>query len=344
MKAIVLAAGVGSRLDPLTTQLAKPMVPVANVPVMEHILRLLKQHRVQEVSSNLHYLPEQIRDYFKDGLDLGMRINFLYEEMLTGDAGGVRALRKFLDDQTFLVMMGDLLTDADITAAVAEHKRKQALATICLKRVDDVTQFGVAVLDSDGFIKGFQEKPTQQEALSNLASSGIYILEPEVFKHIPAAGQFGFGRQLFPALVELGLPVFGSEIKTYWSDVGTIKQYRLSNIDAIEGRLKVDLPGEKTAWGWIGAGSEIDDSCQIDGRLMLGKNSRLGKGVKIRGTVVIGDNCRIEENVELEGTVVWSNANIERSAVLKDSVIGCNCVVKNGSRHFEQATVEPVPR
>jgi NDP-sugar pyrophosphorylase family protein len=320
------------------------MVPVANVPVMEHILRLLKQHRILEVSSNLHYLPDQIRDFFQDGSGLGMNLNFLYEAELTGDAGGVRALRKYLDDQTFLVMMGDLLTDADISAAVAEHKRKQALATICLKRVDDVSQFGVAVLDGEGFIKGFQEKPLQEEALSNLASSGIYILEPEVFKHIPAAGQFGFGRQLFPALVERGLPVLGVEIKSYWSDVGTIKQYRQSNIDAIEGRLKVDLPGERTAWGWLGAGSVIDDSCRIDGKLMLGKNSRLGKGVAIRGTVVIGDNCNIEENVELEGTVVWSNVSIERSAVLRDSVIGRNCVVKNGSRHFEKATVEPVPR
>lgn len=339
MKAIVLAAGVGSRLDPLTTQLPKPLVPIANTAVMEHLLLHLKKHGITHIASNLHYLPDQIRNFFQDGASLGAHIDFLHEEKLSGDAGGVRALRKYLDGETFLVIMGDLLTDADITQVVSEHKRKGALATIALKQVQDVSQFGVAVLDSEGFIKGFQEKPQPQEAHSNLASTGIYVLEPSIFDYIPEHGEYGFGRQLFPSLIAQGKPVLGSEIHNYWSDVGTVKQYRLSNFDALSGRVKVALPGEKTQWGWIGANAFVHDNCRVEGLLMVGKNSRLGSNVKCRGTVVIGDNCLIEHNVELEDTVVWSGVNIESWAVLKDSVIGRNCLVKNGERHVEKATV-----
>ncbi|MBX9688091.1 MAG: nucleotidyltransferase family protein, partial [Candidatus Obscuribacterales bacterium] len=167
MKAMVLAAGVGSRLDPLTSQVPKPLVPVANRPVMEHILRLLKKHGFEDVVSNLHYLPEKIRAYFADGRALGLNIDFRLESELSGDAGGVRACRDFFGQDTFIVLMGDLLTDADLSRIYAEHKRKGALATIATKQVADVSQFGVILADEDGFIRGFQEKPKAQEALSN---------------------------------------------------------------------------------------------------------------------------------------------------------------------------------
>ncbi len=341
MKAIVLAAGVGSRLDPLTTQIPKPMVPVANTPVLEHILNLLKRHGISEVALNLHYLPAQVSDYFGDGSRLGMSLHFELEETLSGDAGGVRALRQYLDDDTFLVLMGDLLTDADLGAVVAAHKRLGALATIALKRVEDVSQFGVALLDGRGLIKGFQEKPDPDQALSNLASTGIYVFEPEIFQHIPASGVYGFGRQLFPSLVERGLPVGGAEIAQYWSDVGTIRQYRLSNFDALEGRVAVPLPGDRTQWGWLGAGSTVADSCRVEGLLMVGRGTRIAGRVRIRGRVIVGDNCFVDEDAELEDSVVWSEASVQRGASIKDSVIGRNCVVKNGSRHVAKATVAP---
>ncbi len=328
MKAIVLAAGVGSRLDPLTAQVPKPMVPVVNRPVLEHILILLKQHGFNEVASNLHYMPHKVRDYFEDGARWGTKLSFLFEEKLSGDAGGVRALRRFLDDDTFMVVMGDLLTDADLTALVHEHKRKKAIATIALQSVADVSQLGVALVDGEGFIKGFQEKPTEAEALSDLASTGIYILEPEVFAHIPSHGSYGFGRQLFPCLVEKGLPVAGVKLNGYWSDVGTIKQYRKSNFDALEGCLKVDRPGSATSWGWLGEGATVSSSCLIEGLLMVGKNSHLLEGVKISGKVVIGDNCTIGAGAELQDTVVWSDVQLPPATVLSDSIVSCNCVVK----------------
>lgn len=235
--------------------------------------------------------------------------------------------------------MGDLLTDADLGKVVKAHKEKKALATIGIKRVDDVSQFGVVLTNKDGFITGFQEKPDPKEALSDLASTGIYILEPEVFNHIPKEGSFGFGKQLFPLLVKEGLPVLGYEITEYWSDVGTIKQYRVSNFDALEGKVKLKMPGNHVDFGYVGNNAYIAESARITGNLMLGANSRIEAGAKIFGNVVIGDNCTIGANSELRDTVVWSDSNIEPGASLTQCVIGNNCVVKNGSRYLEAATV-----
>jgi len=339
MKAMLLAAGVGSRLDPLTTQIPKPLVPVANRPVMEHLLMLLKRHQVNEVVSNLHHLPEKIRDYFGNGAGIGIRLEFRYERELSGDAGGVRACRDFLEDDTFLVVMGDLFTDVDLSDLIRQHKEKGALATIGLKWVEDVSQFGVAATNRDGFITAFQEKPQPHEAISHLASTGIYILEPKIFDYIPPDGVYGFGRQLFPTLVDRGLPVLGAAFTNYWSDVGTVKQYRQSNFDALDGLVRCALPGKRTAHGFVGEDAVIEPGCQIEGLVMLGKNSRLCSGVSVRGHVVIGEDCLVDAGAELENTIVWSSSNIERGAVLRESVIGFNCVVKNGTKKVEAATV-----
>lgn len=340
MKAMVLAAGVGSRLDPLTSQLPKPLAPVANRPVMEHILRLLKTHGFEDVVSNLHYLPEQIKQYFGDGSSLGMNIDFRFEPELSGDAGGVRACRNFFGQETFIVLMGDLLTDADISRVYAEHKRKGALATIGAKQVEDVSQFGVIVTDESGFITGFQEKPKQEEALSNLASTGIYILEPQIFDYMPKTGTYGFGRQLFPSLVEKGLPVLSVDLQSYWSDIGTINQYRQSNFDALEGAVKVQHFAEPHELGYIASDARIEGALAVDGLLMLGRNSRIAAGVRIKGRVIIGDNCRIERNAHLEDTIVWSKSVVEENASLKDCIVGSGCLVQNGTKHQQVTAVK----
>ena len=339
MKAMVLAAGVGSRLDPLTSQLPKPLAPVANRPVMEHILRLLKSHGFEDVVSNLHYLPDLIKKYFGDGSSLGMNIDFRFEPELSGDAGGVRACRNFFGQETFIVLMGDLLTDADLSRVFAEHKRKGALATIGTKRVADVSQFGVVVTDERGFITGFQEKPAAEEALSDFASTGIYILEPEIFDYMPKTGSYGFGRQLFPSLVENGLPVLSVDLQSYWSDIGTIHQYRQSNFDALEGAVKVQDFAEQNEHGYISPDAKIEGAVSIDGLLMLGRNSRIAPGVHIEGRVVIGDNCRIERNAYLEDTIVWAKSVVQENASLKNCIVGSGCVVQNGSKHQQVTAV-----
>lgn len=339
MKAMVLAAGVGSRLDPLTSRLPKPLVPITNVPVMEHIINLLKKHGYDDLIANLHYLPDQMRDYFKDGKRLGVDLSFRYEMELSGDAGGVRACRDFLKGDTFLVLMGDLLTDCDLSYIVSEHKRKGALASIAVKKVPDVEHFGVVVTDENSFITGFQEKPKKEEALSNLASTGIYVFEPEIFDYMPQEGSYGFGRQLFPSLVEKGEKVLGVEFSTYWSDVGTITQYRQSNFDALNGLVKVDIPGQRTVINnyevFIGEGASLHNDVRIDGPVLLGARSTVGKGVRLSGSVVIGDDCVIDDNAVLNNVLTWSYSNVQSGARLENSIVGDSTVIAQDSKHFE---------
>lgn len=325
MKAMVLAAGVGSRLDPLTAQVPKPLVPVANIPVMEHILNLLKRHGFSEVVANLHYLPEHLEKHFESGDRLGMKLEFRREQKLSGDAGGVRFCRDFLEGDTFIVMMGDLLTDADLSRIIKQHKEKKALASIALKQVPDVSHFGVAVLNEEGFIVGFQEKPKQEEALSNLASTGIYVLEPEVFEHMPVSGDFGFGRQLFPQLVAAGLPVLGVEIDSYWNDVGTLEQYWNSNFDVLSGKLHLDIPGytfeQRGPWRvFTAGGAQIAESAQIAGNVMLGPDARVGERVRLAGNVIIGAGSTVGDDAKLADTIIWSGSTVAKGATL-DGII-----------------------
>jgi NDP-sugar pyrophosphorylase family protein len=310
---------------------------------MEHLLRLLQQHGFGEVCANLHYLPEKIESYFKkhklDGIDLSFHI----EEQLSGDAGGVRACQSFLKNSTFIVLSGDLLTDADLSHIVSEHKSKGAIASIAIRPVQDVTRFGVAVLKENGFISGFQEKPKANEALSNLISTGIYVLEPEVFNYIPKTGEYGFGRQLFPELVKLGLPVLGVKIEDYWSDVGTIEQYRLSNFDALTGKVKVKLAGRKSGDSkyplLLSTGARIEDNESVKGALMLGVNSVVEKGAKIKGTVVVGDNCLIASGAEVTDSVIWDNVQIGNKASVERSVIATGYVVAPNAKLADAAMV-----
>ncbi|CAN5174047.1 sugar phosphate nucleotidyltransferase [soil metagenome] len=346
MKAMVLAAGVGSRLDPLTSCLPKPLVPVANIPVMEHLINLLKAHGFTDVIANLHYMPECLINYFGNGEKFGTNIQFRVEEKLSGDAGGVRYCRDFLEDGTFIVLMGDLLTDADLSHIVAEHKRKKAIASIGLKRVEDVSRFGVAVLDENGFIVGFQEKPSKEEALSNLASTGIYILEPEVFKHMPETGDYGFGRQLFPNLVKAGLPVLGVPIESYWSDVGTIEQYQSSNFDVLSGQFKANLPGyrhEKRGEYslYLADGAELDSSVQIEGNVIVGKGASVKSGVVLRGNVVIGAESIIEADSKLIDTIVWQGSVVENATTLDGAIVSPAGLVQVGSSGVNGVYTDP---
>jgi mannose-1-phosphate guanylyltransferase len=341
LTAVVLAAGVGSRLDPLSRQLPKPLVPFVNRPVMEHILALLKRHGITRTVSNLHYLPDKISNYFCKGTAFGIDMSFVEETELSGDAGGVRACREYVDDDTFLVIMGDLITDLDLTYVLTQHKDRCALATIALKQVEDVERFGVAQLNPDGTIARFQEKPSREEAISNLASTGVYVFDRQIFDYIPQDGMVGFGRDVFPMLVEKGLPVVGVEVWGYWSDVGTIAQYRSSSLDALEGLIDVQIVGEQFERGWIGSGSQISASARIDGALLLGCNSYIGDGVHIKGYAIIGDNCVIEREAQLQDMIIWPGTILGARAHGRGSVIGANCHIPAGVKVLDTAVIEP---
>ncbi len=230
MKAMIMAAGFGTRLLPLTADTPKPMLPIGGKPLMEHIINLLREHGFTEIIANLHHLPDKIRDYFGDGSRFGVKLFYSPETELLGTAGGVRRCSWFLDE-TFLVISGDALTNIDLTAFYEYHIRKGALATIALKKVQEVSQYGVVITDNEGLINQFQEKPKPEEALSDLANTGIYIFEPEIFKLIPEREMFDFGKQLFPLLVNQQQKFYGWKTKSYWCDIGSIDTYYQSQKD-----------------------------------------------------------------------------------------------------------------
>src|SRR5215210_5955962 len=249
MKAMVLAAGKGTRLSPLTGEVPKPMVPVVGKPIIQHIFELLARTGVDEIHVNIHHLADSVLScYGEEAWVHGAKIHFTREDELMGTAGGVKRISDCFDD-TFVVVMGDALTDIDVQEIVSLHKRREALATLALMRVADTAQYGVVELNADETVLRFQEKPKPEDAVSNLANTGIYVLEPQVLDYIPENTFFDFAEDVFPRLLEAGEKVVGYEGDFYWSDVGTLESYRTAQRDALSGRVAVEVPGE-----WCGGG------------------------------------------------------------------------------------------
>lgn len=309
MKAMVMAAGLGTRLRPLTYEVPKPMVPVANRPVIELILRSLAKDGVTDVVSNLHWFPETITDRLGDGSNLGVKLTYSKEEDLLGTAGGVRNVRDFFGDEPFLVMAGDALTDIDFAALADAHARNDGLATLAVKRVANTSEYGVVVTGSDGRIQGFQEKPDPAEALSDLANCMIYALSPEIFDHFPDKQAPDFALDVFPALLDGDIPFYVHETGGYWNDVGTPEEYLKGNLDVAAGHVDVEWAGEL-----VEASAEPDElgehrlgderaglpaDCEVDGRILVGGDLEVGSGVRIDGPAVIGDGVRIKSSVLL---------------------------------------------
>ena len=313
MKAMLLAAGLGTRLRPITYELPKPMVPVLGRPVMEHILRLLARHGFDDVVANLHYFPDLIRERFGDGSAYGVRLVYSYEPELLGTAGGVRNVRDHFGDETFLIISGDALTDIDLGALWATHKEKGGIATLALKRVDDTSQFGVVIVADDGRIQGFQEKPDPAEALSNLGNCGIYVFEPEIFDHFPEREFVDWAMDVYPTLLEQDVSFYGHEFPDYWNDVGSLEEYRQGNFDALEGRVRVDMAAN---------GSAAPDDTEVEGPVFIGEGCEIASGVRLTGPVVIGEGSRIGENSALRDTIVWPHTDVDPGTVLIGAVAG----------------------
>lgn len=235
MKALVMAAGVGSRLEPITQSIPKPLVPINGKPVMQYNIELLKKHGFTDITANLHYFPEQIKDFFGDGSKFGVKIKYSFEEVLLGTAGGVKKMASIAGiskNEAFLVMSSDILTNIDLSALSAFHLSKKALATLALAKVADTEHYGVVITDPEGRITAFQEKPKKGEELSNCVNTGIYIFEAAILDMIPENTHFDFGKQLFPKLVRDRLPFFGFDTDSYWIDVGNLNNYKKADSDA----------------------------------------------------------------------------------------------------------------
>ena len=338
MKAMILAAGSGTRLYPLTYTLPKPMVPVLNRPVMEHIIRHLAENGFDELMVNLHVLPEHIENYFHDGARLGVSITYSHEMEPLGTAGGVKNVDHFFDD-TFLVVGGDDLSDINLKAMYEVHKEKHALATIGLSYEEDVSQYGVVVTDENDRVTEFQEKPKPSEAKSNWANNGIYIFEPAILNLIPEGQIYDFGSQLFPKLKNDKSPFFGYKAKGYWKDVGNLKEYRKTHFDCLEGKVKVKFPGKEIKPGvWVEDGVVLPEDIKITGPVLIGKNCKFGKNVTLEGPLVIGKYNIMGDNTVLKGSVTWGYNYFKDGVRVIDCLVGSECIVEE-ERVFERSVL-----
>jgi len=259
-KAVIMAGGFGTRLRPLTVDLPKPMVPVANVPMMEHIVNLLRHYGFTQLMSLLYFFPEKITTYFGNGARFGVSMDYMMAEADYGTAGSVRNAYQFLD-QRFLVISGDVLCDFDLERAWRYHQEKQADATIVLTRVDNPLPFGIVMLDDDGRIVRFLEKPSWGEVFSDTINTGIYILEPHVLELIPYQREFDFSKDLYPLMLRKGMRLYGYIAEGYWQDIGNLSQYQQAHRDVLQREVRIDIPGEQSDGNYIdpsaGKGSSV---------------------------------------------------------------------------------------
>lgn len=340
-KAMVLAAGLGTRLRPLTDLISKPMAPIVNRPVMEHIVRLLAKHNFTDIVCNLHWYPDEIRNYFVDGSRWGVNIVYSYEKKLLGTAGGVKNVEDFFEDNTFLVISGDALTDIDLTAAAEFHKKKGGVATLILSEVEDASQYGVVLIDENKRIKGFQEKPLSGEAESNLANSGIYFFEPGIFSSMPCCGEFcDFGKNVFPGLLSKNIVYYGYRHNQYWNDVGSLDEYQQGNFDALEGKVNVSIPGEKIKEGvWVGKNCKIQEGVVIIPPVCIGDNCTIKKDAKLFGPIILGDNTIVDERAVLYRGIKWGSGYVGKDASLIGAITGYDAKINNKASILEKAVI-----
>ncbi len=325
MQAVIMAGGFGTRLKPLTNTAPKPMIHVANKPMMEHVVNLLKIHGIVDLIVLLYVQPEVIKNYFKDGAGFGVNIEYVLAEEDYGTAGAVKNVEKIIKDgkdDDFLVISADIITDVNLKKPIDFHIGKKSDATIVLARVENPLPYGIVMTDSEGRVTKFLEKPTWSEVFSDTVNTGIYILRKNVLKLIPEKSEFDFSKDLFPLLLKENKNLFGHICSCYWRDVGTLSEYRQSHLDIIAGKIDLNIEGETLAKNniKIGEKSIIDISCDVENSI-FGKDVHVLQNCKIKNCVV-GDNCVIGENTALSGSIVGKNAKIGANCEIQEAIIG----------------------
>jgi NDP-sugar pyrophosphorylase family protein len=313
MRAMILAGGLSTRLYPLTKQVPKPLVPVVGVPNATHLIRYLASYGFNEIAINVHYLADMIVSALGDGSAYGVRLEYLHEKELLGSAGAVKQMQAFLSGDSFVVISCDDLTDMRLDNVVAFHKEKKALATIGLVQRDEVDQYGVVVTDGSAKITGFQEKPAKGTERSKLVNTGIYVFTPEIFGHIPADKFYDFGKDVFPALQQVGAAFYGFDARgAHWHDIGTPGEYRSATNDVLTGKLRV--PG-----------------FSVDGTIWIGPHAFVPRNAQVVGPSVIGDRVQVADGAHIERSIIWEGARIGKDAVLRDTIVGMNYEVSPGT-------------
>jgi len=345
MKAVVMAGGEGSRLRPLTSRRPKPLVPVVGRPCMEHVLRLLRRHGITEVIITLQYLGASIRNYFGDGAELGMQLDYVVEDRPLGTAGSVRNAASLLDE-TFIVISGDALTDIDLTQAVAFHRDHSSQATLVLSRVANPLEYGVVISASDGRIERFLEKPSWGEVFSDQVNTGIYIVEPAVLDYCPEAVAYDWSQDVFPEMLRRRDSLWATVGRGYWCDIGSVQSYLQANWDALEGRVACEIAGQRTGPSqWINEGASVADTARIEGPAFIGRDAVIGHEAFLNGPVVVDRYAVVDAGAKVSNSVLWpqvyvgersrlrqavvcSSATLKPDVVLQDSsVIGDDCTI-----------------
>lgn len=331
MKGVIMAGGFGTRLKPLTINRPKPMVPVGNRPIMEHIVRLLRRHGITDLVSILYFQPEHITSYFGDGSDFGVRMRYVTADADYGTAGAVRNAQEVIGDDRVLVISGDVLTDFDLGAIVSSHDERGAEATIALTSVENPLAFGIVIVDPEsGRIERFLEKPTWGEVFSDTINTGIYLLEPSALQRIPLRTNFDFSKDLFPQMLREGAGLYGHVASGYWRDIGNIDEYRRANDDVTAGRVTLELAGQcrpqdgGELWGEPGAALGVD--ARAKGRVLLGRNVHVGRSAVLED-VIAGAGSEIGEGAELRNVVLWEDCKVGAGARLSEVVCAAEVVV-----------------
>jgi mannose-1-phosphate guanylyltransferase/phosphomannomutase len=335
MKAVIMAGGEGTRLRPLTSNAPKPLLPLVNKPMMEHIVDLLAQHGIDEIVVTVAFMANAIRNYFGDGSEFGVKMTYATEETPLGTAGSVRNAMEHLTER-FLVISGDVLTDVDLSAIVRFHDEKKAMATIGLVHVENPLEFGIVITKEDGTIERFLEKPTWGQVFSDTINTGIFVLEPEIFDYIAPDQPVDFSSEVFPKLLAEGRALYGAIADGYWEDVGTLDAYISAHRDILDEKVRVNVPGFELGDGVrLGEGAEIHPDAIITGPAVIGDNCRIEAGAKLGKYVVLGANVRVRSDALLERTVVHDNAYLGESVRLRGTVIGRSCDLRKGVRTEE---------
>jgi mannose-1-phosphate guanylyltransferase/phosphomannomutase len=340
MKAVVMAGGEGTRLRPMTASMPKPLLPIVNKPIMEHVLRLLQRHGITETVVTVQFLASLVRNYFGDGEELGMALHYATEDAPLGTAGSVKNAEHLLDDGTFLVISGDALTDFDLTDLVKFHHDKGALVTVCLTRVPDPLEFGITIVDDDGKVQRFLEKPTWGQVFSDTVNTGIYVMEPEVFDHVAKGESVDWSGDVFPWLVDQGLPIYGYIAEGYWEDVGTHESYFKAQADVLSGKVDVDLDAFEVSPGvWVGEGADVHPEAVLRGPLYVGDYAKVEAGAELREFCVLGSNVVVKNGAFLHRAIVHDNVFIGPHTNLRACVIGKNTDIMRAARIEEGAII-----
>ena len=333
MKAVIMAGGFGTRIQPLTGSMPKPMIPLFNRPIMLHIVELLKKYDITDLVMLLYHQPHYIKNFFRDGADFGVKITYVTPLQDMGTAGAVKAAEKYLDE-SFMVISGDLLTDFNLKKIMDFHIENKAKATITLTSVKDPLQFGVVITDKEKRISQFLEKPGWGEVISDTINTGIYVLEPEIFKYIPEGENFDFSQDLFPLMLKKKDALFGVTTKGYWRDIGNTDSYREAYHDIFKGKinLKIDEPKQDFVGKdlRVGADVKLENGTGLEGTVVIGDNSQVLGDVRIKDSV-IGRNCTVEAGVRLNRCIIWDNSYVKKGAKITDSVICSNVRIGQGA-------------